>query len=868
MFEVDSKLNQAAKALAWPEVCVLATQLGGVIPPIETAKTFRSCPPPSPAFVGQEDALKKMEKAFWDGVEERHVFVLYGLGGGGKTQVALKFAQIHRNKFSEEFYIDATSVNTIEADLASLAAAKKAGKHYVIAIEWLANREGRWLLIFNNADDTSLHLRRYLPPCSHGDVLITTRNRQLISYAQGSHAHYQLSHMGMEDGKRLLLNMSGIAWDEANDKLAEAIVTELGCLALAITQAGAYIRVHECGLASYLDMYRVYRGELLEQYRYMTQKPDDYQWTVFTTWRVSLGKIGSRAIELLHLLSFMHHDQILEETFRRACVKAELEPMAVDNEYASAKDVVIGFLSEFRSLDGAWYRPAFLRLVTEIRSYSLIDFDATSGTYSIHPLVRYWIRTTIDDNQETEKRTTMLLALSITRDFEAQDYQYRVKLAPHIDALSTQYGSNPSIARKFALVYDEAGRFQAAKSLLEGAVEIDKRIYGLCHPDTLADTFELANAYHRGGELQAAERLHKIVLEGRIETLGDTHPDTYRARGYLAATYREQARLEEAVKIQLEVSEAAKTILGPEARESLLSQYALASTYMYQTQFQTAKDILTRLAEAQKRLLGPAHPDTLNSLELLADVLQSMSEFGDKLEEAEAIATQALEMRRQIFGEDHSRTLSCQAVLARIHFRQGQLDRARVTQEKIDSIQRRTLGELYVRTRAVRKDLALTYQSLGRFAEAEQVYRQVIEVGVQVFGPRHFDVVSNLVNLAKVCSLLGRQTEAEDMIAEKLAEISRIPINDPSTVVMLKINLAALHVKQRRWDEARVLVRYVVAALKPTQDPEYQLTRRDLHALNEVQETLRKEYFARCGYYLSSVFVVFLSLFLVYTQAL
>jgi hypothetical protein len=116
-------------------------------------------------------------------------------------------------------------VNTIEADLASLAGAKGAGKHYVIAIEWLANREGRWLLIFNNADDTSLHLRRYLPPCSHGDVLITTRNRQLISYAQGSHAHYQLSHMGMEDGKRLLLNMSGTAWDEANDKLAEAIVT-------------------------------------------------------------------------------------------------------------------------------------------------------------------------------------------------------------------------------------------------------------------------------------------------------------------------------------------------------------------------------------------------------------------------------------------------------------------------------------------------------------------------------------------------------------------------------------------------------------------------------------------------------------------
>ncbi|ELU37701.1 hypothetical protein AG1IA_08273 [Rhizoctonia solani AG-1 IA] len=80
MSEVGSNLNQA------------------VIPPIEAVKRFRNCPPPSPAFVGQEGALKKIEKSFWDEIEDQHVFVLYGLGGGDKTQVALKFAQIYRNK--------------------------------------------------------------------------------------------------------------------------------------------------------------------------------------------------------------------------------------------------------------------------------------------------------------------------------------------------------------------------------------------------------------------------------------------------------------------------------------------------------------------------------------------------------------------------------------------------------------------------------------------------------------------------------------------------------------------------------------------------------------------------------------------------
>ncbi|CAE6373224.1 unnamed protein product [Rhizoctonia solani] len=141
MFEVNSRLTRAAKALVDAEISVPATLLSGIIPATEAVKSFRDCPLPSPAFVGQEDGLAQMENSFWDGVEERHIFVLYGFGGGGNPQLALKFAQIHRNKFSEEFCIDATSVHTIESDLASLAAAKKPSKHYIISIKWLPSRQ-------------------------------------------------------------------------------------------------------------------------------------------------------------------------------------------------------------------------------------------------------------------------------------------------------------------------------------------------------------------------------------------------------------------------------------------------------------------------------------------------------------------------------------------------------------------------------------------------------------------------------------------------------------------------------------------------------------------------------------------------------
>ncbi|KAH7339766.1 acyl transferase/acyl hydrolase/lysophospholipase, partial [Rhizoctonia solani] len=453
LFEVTSRLIQAAKSLVAAKVFIPVTQLSGIIPPTDIFKTFRSCPLPSATFVGQEDALAQMSQCIFDGTGERHVFVLHGLGGAGKTQLALKFAQMHRSKlkkrcsrFSEVLYIDATSASTIEADLANLAALKKAGKDYLSAIEWLAGCQQSWLLILNNADDTSLNLRQYLPSCSYGNILITTRNRQLISYAQSTKSHRQLSRMVLEDGKRLLLKTSRMVWDKTNDKIAEAIVTELGSLALGIAQAGAYICVHECGLAAYLDMYRDYHSELLEQYKDLPQRLDDYQWTVFTTWRVSLRKLSSQAVELFYLIAFMHHDRILEETFRRACLKVDIkERVALTDDYSSAENAVAGFLFDLRSSSGSWCRPSFLRLITEIRSYSLIDFDPESGYYSIHPLVHSWIRTTVEHARETERHTAILLALSIDNEFGEDDYEYRAKLISHIDALSTEFKSDPNL---------------------------------------------------------------------------------------------------------------------------------------------------------------------------------------------------------------------------------------------------------------------------------------------------------------------------------------------------------------------------------------------------------------------------------------
>ncbi|KEP48448.1 nephrocystin-3 protein [Rhizoctonia solani 123E] len=850
LFEVTSKLTQAAKALATPPAFVPAKQLN-------IFKALQSCPLPSASFVGQEGVLTQMDRCIFDDTGGRHIFVLYGLGGAGKTQLALKFTQLYRSKFSEVFYIDASSANTIEADLASFAVHKKSGKSHDSAIEWLAGCQERWLLILNNADDTSLSLQQYFPPCSHGDILITTRNRQLISYAQGTNAYCQIARMALEDGKKLLLKRSRVAWDDVNDKLAEAIVTELGSLALAIAQAGAYICVHECGLAAYLDMYREYQGELLEQYKDLTQKLDDYQWTVFTTWRVSLRKLSPRAVELFYLLAFMHHDRILEETLRRACLKiSSNERVALTEEYLIVERTVIDFLSAFR-LNGSWYRPAFFSLVTEIRSYSLIDFDPTSGYYSIHPLVHSWIRTTVGQIHEAERRTTILLALSIDNEFGADDHEYRAKLVSHIDALSTEFKSDPNIARKFAMVYDEAGRFQVAKSLREAVVKADKQILGVDHPETFTDMLDLANACLGNGELREAEKLHIAVLEGRTRVLGEVHTDTYRAMAYLALTYHDQSRHQEAKVLQVKVLEAAKELLGPEARETLLSQLALATTYQSLGRLYEAKSLFVESVEVQKRVLGASHPATLTTMHNLAGLLELL----DELDDAETLAAEVLQARRHISGEDHPDTLSILGVVAGIKWRRGQYEEAAKIQEHLHETQRHTLGELHPQTLCNRANLACSYQSLGRFVEAEKIYQQVLEAKTRIHSREYPDMTSNISNLASVYSSLGRQAEAENIMVEELAIRSRTS-GDSNTPIMavLKINLAELYVKQRRWKEAEVLMREAVATRTAIYGSEHFQVKLCLQTLSEIESALWRESVMKYTYYLVGLFVALLSI--------
>ncbi|KAG6811263.1 hypothetical protein H0H92_008307, partial [Tricholoma furcatifolium] len=114
-------------------------------------------PPPSPVFTGREDILSELEVYFKQSSSNKHEqlrYVLYGLGGAGKTQIMRKLCANYGNRFSDIYLIDASSRASIEQALKAIAHNAQGIEMTISsALTWFCYQKAEWLMIFDNADD-------------------------------------------------------------------------------------------------------------------------------------------------------------------------------------------------------------------------------------------------------------------------------------------------------------------------------------------------------------------------------------------------------------------------------------------------------------------------------------------------------------------------------------------------------------------------------------------------------------------------------------------------------------------------------------------------------------------------------------------
>ena len=127
------------------------------------------------------------------------------------------------SRFSKVFFVNASSYSTINADLANIAVVEDLGNTHQDTVDWLCGLSEEWLVVFDNADDINLDIQHYFPPCSHGNIIITTRNVNLRIYAEDSSC--DTTRLSPNDALDLFLRVARLpSSDESTMKLAASFV--------------------------------------------------------------------------------------------------------------------------------------------------------------------------------------------------------------------------------------------------------------------------------------------------------------------------------------------------------------------------------------------------------------------------------------------------------------------------------------------------------------------------------------------------------------------------------------------------------------------------------------------------------------------
>ncbi|KAJ7431109.1 hypothetical protein FB451DRAFT_1113120 [Mycena latifolia] len=759
--------------------------------PTKVPKCINNCPPPTRIFHGRKTILDKMHQYFTQNMDKQCIFLLHGLGGAGKTQIALKFIEQSVSQFTDIFVIDTSTVETIDAGLKMIATTKSVGDSSKDALQWLRSKQDEWLLFFDNADDPKINLNNYFPQCSHGNLIITSRNPGLCVYAGSDFA---VSDMEEREAVDLLLTSASQYKTDHNKDTATQIVKVLHYLPLAIIQAGAFIS-KSGNLGSYLALYEHNKARLLTERPVQTH--DNYSWTAYTTWQISFDQLSEQAKTFLKLCSFLHYHGISENIFKNA-TNYVFKPSSLSKEELEMPAKV---LSQFSDLSGAWDPLRFMDVTNELRAYSLINFNPDTNMFSIHPLVHDWTRSTLSD--ETCHQCMVAITGSSLRGQSEEDINLASPwMLPHIDFL-IQHNSNAiqDFRPDYAKVYIYVGKPEKSAELGLAVLEQRKKLLGEDHPDTLESMHWLAWAYESSGKLNDAEKLGLVLLEKRREILGDNHLDTLNAMAGLASTYWTSGKLKEAEELQALVLQKRRNILGDNHLHTLKAMGDLAKTYSNLGRPREAEALRLIVHDKRRSILGNKHPDTLVALANLASAYIRMG----RPQEAEMLELEVLEKRRDVLGDKHPDTLRTMSNLAYTYDIQGKLREAEQLALLVFEDRRNILGDDHPDTLFSQGNLAATYNKLGRLQEAEQLELIVLEKRRLILGENHFSTLRTMSNLGSTLNKLGRWKEAEELLVVALKKQRELLSAAHHHLVDTMQNLAETYTKLGNLKEAEDL---------------------------------------------------------------
>jgi tetratricopeptide (TPR) repeat protein len=596
---------------------------------------------PNPAFTGREAELERLGEHLQKrgGVALTQTVALHGLGGIGKTQLAVEYAWRHLGGYEAVLWVRADSPEALEANLAGLAgllglpaaSAKEQHVQTEAVLVWLKGNE-RWLLIADNADtdQAAKAVRDRLAPHLGGHVLVTSR----LGHWPVNMAHLSLDLLAPNDAARYLQDRVASEGHQAgDDTAARRLAEELGHLPLALEQAASFILETRWSFAQYQGQLRSARRELLSEHR---EGATRYPASVAETWKVTLERLSLLARAALRLAAWLAPDAIPRGFFR-----ADLRILS---EALGQEDVALSAL-------------AIEKALVELDRFSLIRL--TPETASVHRLLQAVEQDALGKEERTrwlEWAVRLFNAFAPGSPYDARTWGVWIPLSPHAEMLiehTKRYGVEglPSAAmgNQFGEFLCARGRYAKADSLCQRVLALREKALGPEHPDVAESLNNLAVLYHAQGQYAKAEPLLERALAIWENALGPEHPDVTRSLNNLAQLLQATNRLAEAEPLMRRALAIDEQSHGPAHPDIARDLNNLAALLQATNRLAEAESLYRRALQIDEQGYGPAHPDVAIRLNNLALLLKSTDRFA----EAEPLMRRALAIDEQSYGPAH-----------------------------------------------------------------------------------------------------------------------------------------------------------------------------------------------------------------------
>jgi tetratricopeptide (TPR) repeat protein/transcriptional regulator with XRE-family HTH domain len=692
-------------------------------------------PAHNPHFIGREEFLKRIHTFLSEG---KTTVALAGLGGIGKTQIAIEYAYRFHEDYQYILWATADSQNALALDCDRLAKPLKLPvkqehdpKSLIEAVKtWLHDHHG-WLLILDNVEDPDL-VDEFRPRLDQGHLLLTTQDAYVFEET------IQIHPMNQEEGSELLFSRSEMSLGQEERAAAAELVKQMDGLPLALDQAAAYMRTARCRVAQYLQLYQTRRKELLST---RGRPAFGHSASLVATISLSLEKVQTvwGAREALEFCAFLHPEHI-PEAFLRDDENSPFNPH-VDADHFLLTEAL----------------RALLR-------YSLVSRHTETETISMHRLVQAVLRDLMDEQKRRELAectiqvvSHLLSAINLLTWFHYKRYLLH---AQQCAIWVEDYQITSEEARDLLMI---TGHFLHEQAQYTEAERFYQRASSILSPTQEPDRFKVAEQFYNDAVL--------YLNQGQYE--------------------QSEANLQQALVLL-------NTLYPPEDPILVMAHNTLAELYCAQGRYKEAQELFHSVLKLREVLYEENHPLIATTCHCLAMNYLCQGEY----QEAEHLFQRALKIRQQAFGEDHPDVAETLHWLAMLHLKQGLLENVPHLFEKSLATNEQVFGAQHVTVAEDLKGQALLHVAQNNYEEGEALLQQAVAIQQQLLSSDHPDTAGSLHMLGMLYADQSRYTEAEQFLqrALKLWEKSLGPLH--SNIVYSLIALGQLYESQERWIEA------------------------------------------------------------------